>query len=257
MGATGFRQRTSRATPGVASKRSADDVVRWLQAQGSQRTRDGMARYGLPSDKAFGVPVGVLQREAKKIGRDHQLAAELWDTGWYEARMMTAMVGDPLVLSPSQMDRWCRDFDSWGICDTLCFHLFDKSPHAWGRVRAWAKRKAEFEKRAAFALLASLALHDKAAPDSSFLDALPLVESGAADDRNFVKKGVSWALRLIGRRSPELHAESVALARRLRESSDAGARWIGRDALRELTSPAVLRKLEQRRTPTRAARPRS
>ena len=155
--------------------------------------------------------------------------------GWYEARMLTSFVDEVDRVTPSQMDRWCSDFDNWGICDTLCFHLFDRTPHAWSKVERWSSRRDEFVKRAAFALLASLALHDKASGDAPFLASLELVERASKDDRNFVKKGVNWALRSIGRRNDSLRSAAVVLSRRLAESTDAPARWIGKDALRDLT----------------------
>ena len=222
---------------------AADDAVAWLKRNGTKRVRDGMARYAIPSDHAFGVPVGTIRQLGKQIGRNHEVAHALWATGWYEARMLTAFVADPERLTPSEMDRWCRDFDNWAICDTLCFHLFDKSPHAWGKVTSWSRRHGEFEKRAAFALLASLAGHDKQTGDATFARCLPLIERAASDERNFVKKGVSWALRGIGRRSQGLNASSVALARRLAASPESAPRWVGKDALRELTSAAVTQRL--------------
>ena len=101
------------------------------------------------------------------------------------------------------MDRWTRDLDNWAVCDTLCFKLFDQTPHAFAMVDRWADDPAEFVRRTAFALLASLALHDKKSGDEPFLARLPLIEAAATDERNFVKKGVSWALRSIGgRKSP-------------------------------------------------------
>ena len=157
--------------------------------------------------------------------------------------MLTAFVAEPARVTPAQMDRWCRDFDNWAICDTLCFHLFDRTPHAWAKVAQWSDKREEFVKRAAFALLASLAGHDKHSGDEAFAQCLPLVERAATDERNFVKKGVSWALRGVGRRSPPLHAAAVAVARRLADSPEAAARWVGKDALRDLTSPAVTRRL--------------
>jgi 3-methyladenine DNA glycosylase AlkD len=237
-------------------KTDAATVVAWLERHGSKSGRDGMARYGLPSDRAFGVGIGVMQRYAKELGRNHDLATALWDTGWYEARTVAAFVGEPDRLTPAQMDRWCRDFDSWGICDTVCFHLFDRTPHAWDKVAKWSRSREEFVKRGAFALLACLALHDKAAPDARFLRALPLIERAASDDRNFVKKGVSWALRLIGRRNAALNDASVALARRLADSPDPAARWIGKGAVKELTSAAVVRRLAAKnlKKPARKAR---
>jgi 3-methyladenine DNA glycosylase AlkD len=240
--------KTRAASPSPRARSVKDqvtDTVAWLKRNGSQRNRDGMARYAIPSARAFGVSVSAVQRYAKPLGKNHDLAMALWDTGWHEARMMAAFLGDPDALTPVEMDRWCRDFDNWAVCDHACFHLFDKSPHAWKKVTTWSRQRGEFQKRAAYALLASLALHDKKAPDAKFLPTLKLIERDATDNRNFVKKGISWALRLIGRRSHALNRESVALSRRLAESEDATARWLGRSALRELTSAAVLKKVRR------------
>lgn len=212
----------------------AKAAVASLKRLGSKAGRDGMARYGLPSTNAFGVPMHAIQKLAKTLGRDHALAEALWNTGWYEARLLAAYVGEPERVTPAQMDRWCGDFDNWGTCDTVCFVLFDRTPHAFAKIAKWSKRKDEFGKRAAFALLASVALHDKAAKNSAFTKCLPLIEQASADERNFVKKGVSWALRGIGKRNGELRAEALEVARRLSASSDAAARWIGKDALRDL-----------------------
>lgn len=234
----------------VTSKRSAEvrETLAWLEKRGSKKVRDDMLnRYGITAPKAYGVSVGMIQQLAKKIGRDHELAALLWDTGWYEARLLTAFIDDPALVSAAQMDRWVKDFDNWGVCDTLCFHLFDRTPHAWRKVEQWSKRRDEFVKRAAFALLAGLALHDKKSGDEPFLRALTLVEGAAPDERNFVKKGVSWGLRVVGRRNTVLNKAAVETARRLVESEDAAARWIGRDAVKELTSAPVQQRLKARR----------
>lgn len=210
-------------------------TIAWLKRHATARTRDGMARYGLPSDAALGVSVADIQKLARQIGRNHDLALALWDTGIYEARLLTAFVDEPSLVTPAQMDRWCRDFDNWGVVDTVCFKLFDQSPHAWKKVAAWSAKRPEFQKRAGFVLLACLAGHDTHATDAQFLKALALIEGGAEDDRNFVKKGVSWALRMIGRRSPKLKKASLALARQLATSTNPAARWVGKDAVRDLT----------------------
>jgi len=218
-----------------------------LEGMSTRRDRENLARFGITASKAFGVSMSNIQRLAKRLGRSHELAAALWDTGWYEARLLTSFVDEPERVTAAQMDRWCRDFDNWGICDTICFHLFDRTPYAWAKVTAWHDRRGEFVRRAAFALLASLALHDKRTGDKRFVESLALVERAATDERNFVKKGVSWALRLIGRRNLALNAESVAVARRLSSSPNAAARWVGKGAVRELTSPMVMRRLAARR----------
>jgi len=223
------------------------EVLAQLQAHASAQTLTEMGpRYGLVVDKAMGVPMARMQAVAKPLAPDHALAAALWETGWYEARLLASFVDEPSRVTPAQMDRWCRDFDNWGVVDTICFKLFDKTPFAFAKVEEWSKRKAEFEKRAAFALLASLSVHDKKAPTEAFMRCLPLIEKAASDDRNFVKKGVSWALRTVGRRNTELNHEAVELSRRLSISTIASERWIGKAALKELTSAAVLSRLEAR-----------
>ena len=233
-----------RFVPSTTIATDVQGVLAFLERQGSKKIIDGMTRYGIVAKKVFGVSVGTLRAHGKRIGRNHELAAGLWATGWYEARMLAAFVDDPARVTAAQMDRWCHDFDNWAICDTICFHLFDRTPHAWAKVSAWAGSGEEFVKRAAFALLASLSVHDKSAPDAPYVRGLKLIERAATDDRNFVKKAINWALRTIGRRNPALNAAAVAASRRLADSTNAAARWVGKDALRELTtSPAVLRRL--------------
>jgi 3-methyladenine DNA glycosylase AlkD len=213
-----------------------ESALAWLKRHSSKATRDGMARYAIPSDKALGVAMRDIKALGKKIGRNHQLAAALWDTGVYEARMAASFIDDPAQVTPEQMDRWCRDFDNWAFCDALSFNLFDRTPHAWAKVTEWSTRRKEFEKRTAFALLWSLTVHDKNVGNAPFLDGLALIEREAGDDRHFVKKAVNMALRAIGKRNPVLNAAAVKVARRLAASDDATARWIGTDALRELTT---------------------
>jgi len=234
---------TTASSRGRETRAQVLAAVHTLKRLGSKAAREGMARYAIPSDRAFGVSMPNIQRLGRRLGRDHELAAALWDTGWYEARMLAAYVDEPPRVTLAQMDRWCRDFDNWATCDTLCYALFDRTPHAWRKVDLWSRRRGEFVRRAAFALLASLALHDKQAADEPFAQRLALIESAADDGRNFVKKGVSWALRAIGRRNAALNAAAVAVARRLAAAPQAAARWVGKDALRELTSPAVARRL--------------
>ena len=177
-------------------------------------------------------------------GPDHQLALKLWAHGTLEARLLACFVGDPDKVTLAQMNAWCRDFDDWGTTDTACFALFDQSPLAWKVVAPWVKQKGEFQRRAGFVMMACLAAHDKTAKDAGFLKFLPMIEKGASDDRNFVKKGVSWALRSVGHRNRAVHAAAVRMAKTLAASSDATARWIGKDALGDLQRPMVLKRFK-------------
>lgn len=233
----------SNPSPSRVASDEADRAIAWLRKHSSKATRDGMARYAIPSDNAIGVTVANIRVLGKQIGHNHELAATLWDTRIYEARMLAAFVEVPALVTAAQMDRWCKDFDNWAICDTICFHLFDRTPHAWAKVARWSTRKPEFERRAAFALLWGLTTHDKTAPDARFIESLRLIEQAATDDRNFVKKAVNMALRATGKRNPALNKAAAATARRLAESPDPAARWVGKDALKELTSASVTRRL--------------
>ena len=244
----------SRAVPKTAASarsnpdpaRQARDAIATLKRLSSRKVLDGYARYGIPSERAFGIPVGTIQGVAKKLGRNHALALALWKTGWYEARMLAVFVAEPERVTPALMDRWCRDFDNWGITDTACFKLFDQSPHAMTKVARWSRLRGEFQKRAAFALLASAAAHAKTLADAEFVRCFPLIAKGADDDRNFVMKGVSWALRAVGHRNQVLHGRAVALGRTLAESESRSARWVGRDTLRDLLRPLVVRRMKDR-----------
>lgn len=237
---------TKRSAPRKASAADVPQILSWLERKGSRKNREGMARYGIVAPKVFGISVGTLREYAKQLGRSHELALALWETGYYEARLLAAFVDEPELVTASQMNAWCKDFDNWAVCDTVCFHLFDRSPLAFGKVKAWASRRPEFEKRAAFALLASLALHDKTAADARFLPSFELMARAADDERNFVKKAVSWALKGVGQRSPELHERAVALARKLAAQDERTRRWVGRDALSDLVSPKTMARLQRK-----------
>jgi 3-methyladenine DNA glycosylase AlkD len=228
-------KRQQRSQPVEPLQQRLEITLAALKKAANTKTREGMARYGIPNDNALGVSVAALQKMRKPLGRDHALALALWDSGIYEARLLAAFVDEPALVTPAQMDRWCRDFDNWAVCDTACFHLFDRTQHAFAKIERWAAKKPEFEKRAAFALLASIAGHDKEAADAPFLRCFPLIELGAKDPRNFVKKAVSWALRRIGTRNDKLKNAALALAHKLAASEDVAARWVGKDALRDLS----------------------
>lgn len=231
-------------------KSSADDVnaaLAWLEKHGTVRYRDQLsARFAIHTEKAFGTSMVDVKRLAKMIGKDHGLAQALWDSGWHEAKALACHVADPEQVSPALMEAWVKDFSNWADCDNACFLLFDKSPDALGMVKRWARRKPEFEKRGAFALLAGVALHRKKAQDGPFIALLPLCERAANDDRNFVKKGVSWALRTIGTRSSECHKATLEVAQRLAASTDKTERWVGKDVVKDITRPLVAERIAVR-----------
>lgn len=216
-----------------------EEVLARLESYGTQENLEGMARYGITATKAFGVSVRATKSVAKVIGKDHALAQELWASGWYEARLLAAFIGEPEEVTPEQMDSWAGDFENWAEVDTVCFHLFDRTPHAWQKAEEWATAEAEFVKRAAFALVWALTVHDKKAPDEPFLESLSRIEEAAKDERNFVKKAVDMALRAIGKRNEALNAAAISTAQRLSEAEDKTRNWVGRHALKELTSSKV------------------
>ena len=219
------------------------EVLEWLQKKGTKATREGMARYGIEAKNAFGVPMATLQTLSKRLGKNHALAITLWNSGCYEARLLASMVGEPERVTRAEMNAWAASLENWADCDTVCFKLWDRTPFAWEKARQWTKAPREFVKRGGFVLMACLALHDKGAPDADFLAFLPLIEKGAQDERNFVMKAVSWALRSIGRRNRALNKAAIDVARRLAKAEDTAPRWVGKDALRELESAKVKSRL--------------
>jgi 3-methyladenine DNA glycosylase AlkD len=223
------------------------DVLALLVARGDPKAAEVTARVGIsPAVSAGGLSAPELRALARRIGRDHALAQELWATGVFRARVIASMIEDPAQATEEQIERWVVDLDNWGICDCCCQELFRKMPFAHRKAAEWCGRPEEFVKRAGFALIAKLAVHDKQAPDDIFLSYLALVEREAGDARHFVKKSVNWALREIGKRSRALNCAAIATAERLRRSDSRSARWIASDALRELRSEVVQRRFAER-----------
>ena len=211
-------------------------VLRRLKSLANPKNVAGMARFGINSKNTYGVSIPELRSMAKELGKDHNLALQLWKSGVHEGRILACMVDDPDRVTSHQMDRWSADFDSWDICDQCCSNLFDKTKYAYRKAVAWSSSKDEFVKRAGFALMASLAVHDKKASNDRFIRFLRLIEKQSDDERNFVKKAVNWALRQTGKRNGRLKAAAIATARRIQRRDSKAAHWIASDALRELAS---------------------
>lgn len=226
---------------------SLEQAMKMLRekANPSPKNLEGMKRCGIAVEHRLCVSVPDLRLIAKNLGKNHELALALWGTGYADARILASMVDEPAKVSESQMDAWVRDFDSWDVCDQVCMNLFEKTPFARKKIREWSIQEETFVKRAAFALMACLACHNKQAKDEEFIELFPVIKSGAGDERNFVKKSVSWALRNIGKKNVHLNREAVVLAQELLQLDFKAARWIGSDAVRELESGAVQRRLRK------------
>jgi len=210
------------------------DALALLREQARPDALDGMARFGLTGTGRLGLSMPQMRALGKRLGRDHELALALWDTGIPDAQIVAGLIADPAALTVAQMNDWTRGMQAWDVCDQACLNALRRSPLAWARIAVWAQSPQEFVRRAAFALLAVLAVHDKKRPDADFIAMLPLIEAAADDERNFVRKAVNWALRQIGKRSEPLRGAAIACAERLRARPEKSARWIASDALREL-----------------------
>lgn len=222
-----------------------DEIMRALVAQANPANVAGMARYGINPQHTYGVPVPQLRALAKRIGKHHALAGQLWASGIHEARLLASLVADPRQVTEQQMEQWVATFDSWDVCDQCCGNLFVRTPMAFAKAAEWSARDAEFVKRAGFALMAYLAVHAKQTPDAAFEPFLPLIIAQAGDGRNFVKKAVNWALRQIGKRSRYLNQRAIATAQAIQQLDAPAARWVAADALRDLTSPAHQQRLKR------------
>lgn len=227
--------------PGAAARSALD----WLEAESDTATFENMgSRYGIRTDRAFGVPMARMKVLAERLGTDHDLAAELWASGWYEAHIVAAMVDDADAVDVAQMDAWRRLRQLGHRRHTVCFNLFDRTAHAWVKVDQWATDDREFVKRAGFALLWSLALHDRTARDDRFVLGLELIERESGDGRHLVDKAVGMALRAFGKRRASLTNDAIAVAGRLAASGDRATRRIGRPALDALRRSVAAERIE-------------
>jgi 3-methyladenine DNA glycosylase AlkD len=235
-------------------KITAEEVIAELKKHGSKRNLEGMARFGINVEKAFGMNSAVIKNTAKKIGKNHELALELWESGYHEARHVAAMIDEPDKVTNSQMNKWVKDFKSWDLCDGTCLYLFRNTKYAYDKIFEWAEKKEEFVRRTAFSLIAYLSVHDKKKDDKEFLKFFSLIIKHSVDERNFVKKAVNWALRQIGKRSLFLNAEAVKVAEKIRGIDSKSARWIANDALRELKNEKILSRLEKKSKQIKSAK---
>ncbi len=226
---------------------SVEEVVKRLESMSRPENREGMARFGIKTDRALGIPMPELRRLAKELKKNHELSLRLWDTGLHEARILASLIDDPGLVTEAQVESWASGFDSWDVCDQCCSNLFSRTRYAYGKAIAWSQDGREYVRRAGFTLMATLAVHDKSAPDGAFELFFPFIIKGSSDERNFVKKAVSWALRQIGKRSPELNCKAIAVAGQLHGAGSRSARWIASDALHELQSPRVQQRLKKKR----------
>ncbi len=224
-----------------------EEIISKLKSLSNSEAVKGMARYGINPKNNLGISIYKLRPIAKEIGKDHELALKLWDSGIHDARLLACFIEDPAKVTGEQMDSWAKDFDSWDVCDQACTSLFDLTHLAWIKVVEWAERDEEFVKRGAFSLIAGLAVHDKKASDKKFERFFPLIKKHSIDDRNYVKKAVNWALRNIGKRNLDLNNQMIKLSEEILKIDSKSAKWIARDALRELTSEKIQIRLRNKK----------
>ena len=225
---------------------TAKEVIARLQELADDGHRERMADFGIAAGRNLGVAVPKIRALAKEIGKDQKLAVAVWNTRIHEARMLAPMISNPKTITEEILDRWVGEIDSWDICDGFAYGLVDRTPYATAKVFEWAEREEEFVRRAGFALIAGLAVHDKSAADSHFEQFFPLFIEHAGDDRNFVKKAVNWGLRSIGKRNAALNRKAIALAQKIQKQPGRSARWIAADALRELQSDGIQKRLQDK-----------
>ena len=222
-----------------------EEIIKKLKSLADPEAVKGMARFGISPKNTYGVSIPNLRKMAKEIGISHDLARQIWDSDIHEARMLASMIGNPKMVTEEQMESWVKDFDSWDVCDQCCSNLFDKTKFAYKKAVEWSSREEEFVKRAGFVLMATLAVHDKKAKDEDFLKFFPLIKRESTDNRNFVKKAVNWALRQIGKRNLNLNKMAIRTAKEIKTIESKAAKWIASDALRELESESVQKRLRK------------
>lgn len=220
-----------------------EDIIKELESLSRPKDVEGMARFGITPEKTYAVRIPELRRIAKVAGKNHQLALELWEADYRETRILACMIEDPKTMTEEQMNKWASEFDYWEICDQCCMKLFRMTPFAYKKIFEWSQREEEFAKRAAFTLIAVLAVHDKDAADGKFEQLFPIIIRESTDYRNYVKKAVNWALRHIGKRNLKLNRKAIEIAKQIDKMDSKSAKWIAKDALRELESDKIQNRL--------------
>ena len=218
---------------------TSDRIIANLEQLANAQAIEGMARFGIRPAQALGISIPTLRKMAKDIGRNQALALALWDSGIHEARILASMIAEPQLVSAELMEKWANDFDAWDVCDQVCGNLFDKTPYAYQKATQWCQQEREFVRRAGFVMMAELAVHDKKAQDEAFMQFFPLIKQHAADERNFVKKAVNWALRQIGKRNSHLRTLALECAYEIQDMDSKTARWVAKDALKELQAKEI------------------
>jgi len=227
---------------------STQEILTKLKSKAKPDNLPGMARYGINTEKRLGVQIPELRQLAKETGKNHQIALELWQTGIAEARILAAMTDEPEKVTEQQMENWVKDINSWDIDDQITMNLFEKTPLSWKKITDWSQRPEEFVRRTAYSLLACLAWHNKTATDQQFTQLFPVIASGATDERKSIQKAISWALRTIGKRNPQLNRAAIQLAQEIQQTNTKPARWIANDVTRELQSQSVQNRLQNKKT---------
>lgn len=230
----------------IPKKSQRNIILQRLKTLSNPKAVEGMARFGINPKNTYGVSIPNLRKIARETGKNHNLAQQLWASSIHEARIIACLIADPKMITEEQMESWVKDFDSWDVCDQCCNNLFDKTKFAYQKAVEWTKRNEEFVKRAGFVLMTQLAVHDKKAKDTEFLNFLPIIKKESTDNRNFVKKAVNWALRQIGKRNINLNKAAIQTAKQIQTIDSKTAKWIASDALRELTSSAIQKRLKQK-----------
>lgn len=219
------------------------DILKELKKLADPESVEGMSQFGISTENTFGISIPELRKLAKKIGKDHNTAQELWKSEIHEAKILASMVDKPKLVTEAQMEEWVKDFDSWDVCDQVCNNLFRKTSFASQKAVDWSERQEEFVKRAGFVLMATTAVHDKKLDDEKFIEYLEIIKNKSDDQRNYVKKAVNWALRQIGKRNKKLNEEAIKTAEEIKNREYKSAKWIAADALRELKSYKVKERL--------------
>jgi len=227
-------------------KMQYDEILKKLKSLSSPRAVEGMAKYGITAEKAYGVSIPNLRKIANEIGKDHKLAQQLWELNIRETRILAGMIDDPELVTEKQMDKWVKEFDYWEICDQVCQNLFTYTKFAYQKAIEWAGRDEEFVKRAGFALMAWLAFKDKVAKDQQFEKFLPIIKREATDNRNLVKKAVNWALRQIGKKNIYLNKKAIETVKEIQKMESKSAKWIAQYAIKELTSNEIKKRLKEK-----------
>lgn len=218
---------------------SYEEVLQELMELRNDTTRQNLIKLGIPEESCLGVSTTIIRKMARPLKKNDTLADHLWNCGYHEGKLLAVLIWNPKTHSLQDAKAWMRDVNSWDLCDHLCKNLIVKLDHFTQLIQDWCHSSYTYEKRGAFTLIATHVMRDETLTKDEITEYCSIILSESDDPRDHVKKAILWALKEIGKSSWDNHEIAVQCADQLTQQASTSQVWIGKQALKELSTLCV------------------